>query len=382
MADFCDYLDWRGDLTFEVSPFNEIDNLVLAMLSFVDFSGSVPSSVYDGPVKITDAWEIYRQQYPDGQRFGQVIPPALGGLFEKAVKSVRFSDLYVTAACSVTDEETTVQFAAVTFVLPDHSLYVSYRGTDDTLVGWREDCNLSFESPVRAQKLATDYLTEVGGFYAGGIRTGGHSKGGNLAVYAAVTAPESIRDRIITAYSNDGPGLPDELLATEAYQSMRPRLCTFVPQSSLVGMLLGHGEDYHVIESTLKDGIFQHNPFSWKVLGTSFIHLPGLSEGGRRNETVMREWLASMTTEDRRRMTDTLFTLLGSTGAKTISDLSVDRLGSTLSAIRTYAGLDKDTREMLFRFTRQLAETVIEYRANDKNDKKNEPKGDAAHDGD
>lgn len=378
MADFCDYIDWRGDLTFDVSPFNEVDNLVLAMLSFIDFSASVSASLFDGPVKITDCYAAHREQYPDGERFGQVIPGKLGVLFEKAACSVRFSDLYVTAARSVVDEEACVQFAAVTFVLPDHSLYVSYRGTDDTLVGWREDCNLSFEAPVPAQSMAAEYLEEVGGFYAGGIRTGGHSKGGNLAAYAAVSVPEPIRRRIIMAYSNDGPGLPEDVLASEAYQSMRPRLCTFVPQSSLVGMLLGHGEDYHVIESTLKDGIFQHNPFSWPVLGTRFNHLPDLSDDGKRNERVMREWLGAMTFEDRRKMTDALFTLLGSSGAKTISDLSTDWVGNTIAAIRAYAGFDKDTKETLLRFTRSLAETVIEYRAGAKAGRK----GDAERDGD
>ncbi len=365
MADFRDYIEWRGDLSFAVSPFNEVDNLILAMFSFIDFSVAVSPELVDGPVSITESLRAYRKKYPKGERFGQIIPQSVGELFENAAATVRFSDLYVAAARSVLDEDVGVQFAAVTFILPDHSLYVSYRGTDDTLVGWREDFSLSFESPVPAQRMASEYLEEIAGFFSGKIRTGGHSKGGNLSVYAATHVSKPVRDRIITAYSNDGPGFPAEMLFTEEYKELENRICTFVPQSSLVGMLLEHDDNYQVIESTMKAGIYQHDPFSWQVKGTSFVHRDKLSPEGKQNEEVVRSWLSHMSGEDRRHITDTLFEILESTGAKTLSDLAVDRFGKMITAVRTFSGLDRETRDNLFRFSKLLAETVIGYKPNE-----------------
>ena len=354
-----DYLEWRGDLPFSAAPFCEADNLIFAVLSFVDFSPAVSADPLGTPVKLPDVWEAVREKYPDGENFGEVIPRHVNTLFERAAASVRFRDVYAAGFRNVIEEDAVTQFAAVTFILPDDSLFIAFRGTDDTLVGWREDFHLSFTKPVHAQQLAADYVGEMAAVYSGPIRTGGHSKGGNLAVYAAAFCPEHVRRRIVTAYSNDGPGFLSEIIESPEFREAEGKVVTFVPQSSVVGMLLGHNESYQVIESTEQNGIMQHDPFSWTIRGPSFVHLGGLSPDGRRHNEALAEWLEGITPEERRRFTDTVFGLLESTGAKTVSDLSTDRLQKLGTLAKSYTALDKESRDNMNFFLRKLAEVNL-----------------------
>ena len=353
-----DYLDWRGDLSFSAAPFCEVDNLIFCMLSFADFSPAVSADPTGVPVKLSDVREAVREKYPSGEDFGEVVPKFVNELVDKALKSPRFREVYAAGFQSVLEESEITQFAAVTFVLPDNSLFVAYRGTDDTLVGWREDFCLSFTKPVRAQQLAAEYLADMASVYSGPVRVGGHSKGGNLAHYAAAFAPKHIRSRILTAYSNDGPGFLREIAESPEFREAESagRFVTLVPQSSVVGMLLGHNETYQVVESSAGDGIWQHDPFTWTVKGPEFVHLDSLSAVGRRHDEAFAEWLEGISPEKRSQFTDTVFGLLGSTGAKTISDLTKDLIGTLAAMARTYAGLDRDARDNLILFLRKLAE--------------------------
>ena len=358
-ANILDYLSWRGDLSFSAAPFCEVDNLIFSMLSFVDFSPALSADPLGSPVKLPDVWEAVREKYPEGEDFGEVVPRHVNTLFERAAASARFRDVYAAGFRNVIEEDAVTQFAAVTFILPDDSLFIAFRGTDDTLVGWREDFHLSFTSPVHAQQLAADYTGEMASVYTGPIRTGGHSKGGNLSVYAAAFCPEHVRRRIVTAYSNDGPGFLTEVIESPAFRETEAKVVTFVPQSSVVGMLLGHNESYQVIESTEQNGLRQHDPFTWRVRGPSFVHLGGLSPDGMRHDETLAEWLEGITPEERRQFTDTVFGLLASTGAKTLSDLSTDRLQKLGTLAKSYTELDKDSRDNLNFFLRKLAEVNI-----------------------
>ncbi len=361
MPSITDYLAWRGDLSFSAAPFCEVDNLIFSMLAFIDYAGTVSDDPLNSPVKLRDCLSAHRKKHPGGEAFGQIIPEINNDLFEKAAESVRFRDVYVTGYRFELREEEHLQFAAVTFILPDNSVFVAYRGTDDTLVGWHEDFNLSFTSPVMSQRLAVEYLGDIAAVHRGKIRTGGHSKGGNLAVYAAVFANPEIRERVICAYSNDGPGFLPEVIASAEFQEMKPKICTIVPQSSVIGMLLEHNEEYSVVESTLPDsvGLFQHDPFSWSVKGPSFVHLDDLSRQGKRHDEVLRRWLSGISKEERRKFTETLFGLLQSTGAKTLTDLSTDQITKLTAAMKTFKGLDKETKEMLYGFVKSLIESAL-----------------------
>ena len=367
-----DYLAWRGDLAFPTSSegktaqFCEVDNLILSMLSFIDFTGIVGDDPIGTPVKLSECFKKYRSKFPHGEEFGAVIPKITDELFEKTAATKRFSELYVACYREKSSESEMTQFAAVTFILPDNSLFVSFRGTDDTLNGWREDFNLSFTYPVASQTMAAAYLTDVASVYSGAIRCGGHSKGGHLAVYAACFAPKYVRDRIVTAYSNDGPGFVAEVVGSDEFREMTEagKIYTIVPQSSVIGMLLEHSEDYKVIESTLSNGLFQHDPFSWSVLGPEFVHTDGLSKMGKMHDAVLGEWLGGMGADERREFTETLFGVIESTGAKTLTDFSKDGIGKLIAAVRAFGGIEKETRENVMKIIRRLAEIGIEWMKN------------------
>ena len=266
MSDMLDYIAWRGDLPFSVSPFNEIDNIIFSMLSFIDFSGAVSRHPSANTVTLSDCLRFNRKRYPTGENFGAVIPRENNDLFEAAAKSKRFSDVYVSSFRDEIDEDKVKQFAAVTFILPDNSIYVAFRGTDDTLVGWREDFAMSYDFPTTSQRSAAEYLAEAASYHSGQIRTGGHSKGGNLSVYASAFAPADVQKRIITSYNNDGPGFMHDVISSDGYKALVPKIYTIVPQSSLVGMLLENTANLHVVESSGSNGVQQHNPYTWSVL--------------------------------------------------------------------------------------------------------------------
>jgi hypothetical protein len=352
MPNIFDYLLWRGDLSFAAAPFNEVDNLILAMLSFIEYRNIVPSELLGTPVKLSECLRRYEENFPGGEDFGVIIPPETTDLFRQAASSARFSEVYAAYYRNITDEEEPMQFAAVTFILPDNSLFIAFRGTDDSLAGWREDFNLSFTCPIRSQELAAAYVRDVASVYRGDIRIGGHSKGGNLSVYAAAFVPPHVQQRILTAYSNDGPGFLAPVLESPEYRKIAERVITLVPQSSVIGMLLEHDGEYHVIESTIHNGLFQHDPFSWSVAGPQFIHLDGLSKQGQRHDRVLRSWLSKLDAEERRKFTETLFGVLESTGAKTVSDLTEGRLNNIGTILRTFGNLDRETKDQVYNFIR------------------------------
>ena len=354
MSNLLDYIAWRGDLSFAASPFNDVDNLLFSMLSFVDFSGIVPADVLGGPVKLGDCSRAFFERHPEGTSFGVLIPAITNDLFRQAAACRRYREVYVSCFRDELDEAEGKQFAAVTFLLPDNSLFLAFRGTDDTLVGWHEDFQLSFLCPTPSQQAAASYTDEIGSLYRGDIRLGGHSKGGNLAIYAAVRAKDSIRRRILRAYSNDGPGFTEEMIRSPEYASMEEKLLTLLPQSSIVGMLLEQSGPYEVVKSTHMR-LLQHDPFSWQILGPSFVREPALSkeavEGGER----IRLWLAKMSPKDRQIFTEVFFHVLEANDAKTLTDLTESSVKTIGAMIRTVHELPPEAKQQMLGFLRLLA---------------------------
>ena len=239
------------------------------------------------------------------------------------------------------------QFAAVTFVLPDGRLYVAYRGTDDTLVGWKEDFNMAFLESVPGQRLAAAYLKAAAQCRKRcPILVGGHSKGGNFAVYAATHVGKRVQNRLERVYNNDGPGFKRPVLEQESYQAIRDRIVTIVPQSSIVGMLLAHEERYTIVHSTQK-GMLQHDGFSWEVQGPAFIRLDEITREGQRINRAVQAFVNGLSQEQRAAFADALYTVLTCTGAKTLTELKADAWKSAAAMVRTMKDMDKETRKML-----------------------------------
>lgn len=348
MGTILDYLDWRGDLTLEQDSFNEVDNLLLAELSFLELTDIVPDVGRGRSVKLRKAVETYfAQREGEALSMGVLVPDQILTMARKMAKVPRFRDMRLTGFRSILDREREIQFAALTIELGDGSLYLSFRGTDDTLVGWKEDFNMTFLTAVPSQQLAVDYLRETAARSRGKtLRLGGHSKGGNLAVYAGVHCGAAVQKRLAAVYNNDGPGFKESLLDREEYRAVRDRIVTIVPQSSVVGMLLEHDDNYYVVQSS-QQGLNQHDGFSWQVLGPAFVPAEERSQEGRVNEKAIRGFFANLDDSQRRMFVDAMFEVLGSTNAQTLTELDSDRFKSLTAMAKTFKDLDRESRQVL-----------------------------------
>ena len=213
MGTIRDYIKWRGDLEFDRDGFNTIDNLILSVVSYVEMDGFFRD--FSKPVNIGDICDIFFREKYDEKRYrqGSVLHDAPLILREIA-DTPRFRDIRVRNYLSLNDTERVLQFAAMEFMLPDGTSYVAYRGTDDTLVGWKEDFFLAIRE-TEAEKEAVSYLNRIAAGRDRPLRLGGHSKGGHLAVYAGAECKEKCRDRIISIYSNDGPGFKKDVAESD-----------------------------------------------------------------------------------------------------------------------------------------------------------------------
>lgn len=365
MGNILDYLDWRGDLTLRAAPFNEVDALLLAELSFIDFTGIVPPPDGGSAVPLSEAARAWFDRH-EGCRvdMGVLVPDKIPRMLRRLMRSPRFARMGVNAAFERLELEREEQFAAVSFELEDGTVFVSFRGTDDTLVGWKEDFNLGFLKRIPSQEDAAAYLTRIAAQYpAAPLRVGGHSKGGNLAVFSAVHVPEVVQERILTVYNCDGPGFSEPLEGLPAHSRIASRIVTIVPQSSVVGMLLEHERRFSIVQS-VESGVQQHDGFSWQVLGAQFVRLSEPSREGRVMDETLDSWAASMSYEQRKEVADALYAVLTGTGARTLSDLTAERAKSASALLRSYKGLDRETRRALTLALRELfkftAKSVVE----------------------
>ena len=349
-----DYLTWRGDVPFAVDPFNEVDNLVLCIISYINFR-RFPELCTRNPREAVLLRDISARLTAEDEQLGlsqlDYIP-----VVQQAAQTERFNEVRMFAFEDRSDEETQMQFAAVSFLLPDKSVFVAFRGTDTSLVGWKEDFNMSYLEAVPAQVRAAEYTAEIMRLCRlHKVRIGGHSKGGNLAAWAGLHLPKRDYGRLLAVYNNDGPGFSRSLTELPEYALLREKMHTFIPESSIVGVLLEHCEEYTVIASTARS-IMQHEALSWCTERNRFIHLEERSTMGRHSDDVLRDWIGSMTPQERKDFTDAFFEILSMGGkAKTLEDVQEMGLGGAVALVKEYAGADEKTRRILVEIFKRLA---------------------------
>ncbi len=348
MANLMDYLDWRGDITLAVSPFSEVDALILAELSFVDFEGIVPPPEVGRGLPLNEAAEAFFARH--GGRdvdMGVLVPDGISQMLRKLMASPRFCGMTLNGYEALLDDEVEEQFSALTIDLGNGSIYISFRGTDDTIVGWKEDLNMSFLEEIPSQKQAVDYVARIARQYPEKtLRIGGHSKGGNLAVYSAAKSSGDIQERIVAVHNNDGPGFIWDISKTPGHKRIAGRIHTVLPQTSVVGMLMEHEKHYQVVYSTY-DGLYQHDGFSWQVKGTQFVHLDDFSREGKLVDEALSSWADSLNTQQREALAEALYSVFTATGAKTLSELNEEKLKSASAMLKTYKNLDRESRRMV-----------------------------------
>jgi len=350
-----DYLDWRGDLGLEQSTFNAVDSLILSTLSYIPFDGIVPEEPLRRSITVSRAAELFARQ--DISKL-PVRDPRDVDLLAALASTKRFGSMELAAYVNRTDLAEEKQFSAVTVLTARGEVFIAFRGTDLSLVGWKEDFNMSFLSPVPSQTEAVAYLERAAKHFRGKLRIGGHSKGGNLAVYAASFCPKRVQNRIIAVYNNDGPGFDSAVISRSGYRAVQDRLQAFIPQSSLIGMMLEHDEQYTVVQSTASGGIMQHSTYTWSLLGTDFIRMETVTNGSRFVDQTLKAWVGGMEPARREQFVDALFEIISATQATTLTELSADWLKHARAISRTLKNIDAPTRKMLQETLRLLLKSA------------------------
>lgn len=354
MANVLDYVLWRGDLTFEKSEFNELDNMIMSRLSYLPFEKITVNEVET----IESIFEKFKRV--DIKNFNM---PNDKELIEKIGNSTRFKNLKVTDYYFNTDYKEEKQFSAITIHLKNGEVYLSYGGTDNTLLGWKEDFNLSFMLHIPSQVEGLEYIKKVYQRHLAKMHLGGHSKGGNIAVYSAIFSPQYIQENIIDVTNHDGPGFDKSIIEKDEYKRILNKIYTYIPQSSIIGRLLEHEEEYKIVKSTQK-GIMQHDIYSWQLLGTKFIKSEEITNGSNIINKTVRNWLKTTTPEQRKNFINIMYELVKTTNAKTFNDFKASWAKNIGIILKTYSNIDeKDKKiigQMLLTFITAAKESIKE----------------------
>lgn len=344
MGNIMDYISWRGDLSFEQAQFNEVDNLILACFSYVNLDGisAVTKQKGIGLKKLTKEFmKLHTMKELEADKSFIRLAPFM--MMEMA-KSVRFGKCVVRNYVNDIVTEAEQQFAAMEIVLEDGTSYVSFRGTDDTIIGWKEDFNLS-TGVVPAQKRAIEYLQKISEHTDGMLRVGGHSKGGNLAIYGSVMC-KSAHEKILEIYSNDGPGFSREFQELPETKEMMPKIIRIIPEYSIIGTILEHEKEPVIVASSSK-GLLQHDGFSWEVQGPALVRRDSLNKTALRFIEILHKWIDGMDMEQKRLLIEDLFATLQASGYENLSEVQSGGLKSLAAMVKRVEKFAPESRGMM-----------------------------------
>ncbi len=347
MANIYDYIKWRGDLTFKKDPFNEIDGLILSRFSYLPLEKLIREEKTITIEKLNKKLNDTKITTKDLLwKDDELLLPELA-------KTNRFKNIRIKNYVNKVSKIEEKQFSAVTLFLPNNKIFISYRGTDNTIVGWKEDLNMFFKSNTPSEVSALNYLEDVASTHFGKIILGGHSKGGTLAMYAGILAKPSTKKRIIKIYNNDGPGLPDEIIETDNYSSMVNKIETFIPQDSVFGLLLNHKEKSSVVKSTAK-GLLEHDIYSWQIAGKNFIKLENTTEISKLINKMIKNWFKDIDPEKREKTIEVIFEVIFSTNIENFRDLKKDWFNHAKTILNSYKGIDNETKKIVLQVLKDL----------------------------
>jgi len=346
---------------FSERPLGPVDSLVLSQLSYARLENVLQGDKRNLARPGFEVRDFFRNECFDEVFNDGISDEENLKLLAWASGSRRFRGLKVRNIEAETDESAKMQFAAMTFELDDGSSYAAFRGTDGALLAWREDFNLSFMNEVPSQGLAVQYINRhFGGRNRRRLYLGGHSKGGNLAVYAAAHCSPAIRSRIAGVYSHDGPGFRDEVAGEidTVLQRDQVPVVKEVPQTSIVGMLLESPEEHRVVKSDAA-GIMQHMAFSWQIEGNDFVYQDDLSAGGAYFDRTLRDWLMSVSDEKREIFVNTLFDIFEENGIHTLNDLKDLNLRDVGSIVGSLRHLDDESSRVVMTVLKSLVNAAV-----------------------
>lgn len=353
------YLKWRGDISFKERSFNEVDALLCALLGYVEWDQIVDKEA----VLLKDACKKYYQLYTKEKMLETyAYAPMIASMIEVLQDTPRYNTVTLKKYKAVFDTKKDVQFAAVTITLPDNSIYISYRGTDSSLLGWKEDFEMLYEDTISSQKLALEYLQEVyfdvfakknflvRKFNKRNIYIGGHSKGANIAMYSAICCKE-MQPYISHVYSFDGPGFSKAFYETHEYLGIIERITNFVPVSSIIGRLMEHKEKYVILDG-YASGLQQHDGFYWKVNRDNFVKTDSFNMDSEKIHKYIVEVLSSKTKEETKAFITFIFKVLQDMKVNSITDFTDISLKAGIQGIKELSTMNQEERKFFFELSK------------------------------
>jgi len=338
------YVQKQGKFSFEELPFNDVDGLILSLISYLDFKGIVSKGNVK-KVKLSKASNSFFKKHTTKEikKMAPTFIRKLVILFQLMATTKRYKDILLYDYVKEVEQDT--QFGAISMILSDETIFISFEGTDDSISGWKEDFQMSYQFPVLAQKKAGEYLRKNVSIFGPKVRVGGHSKGGNLAMSSYLLVGVLTRSKIIRIYNNDGPGFRKKEYESIGYQKMEKKLTMVVPEESLVGMFLRHSMNYQVVKSS-SYSLFQHDGLSWLVDSTSFQE-GKLSARSKKLEKRIFQWINSYEDEERKKLVLSLFSVLERAGVKGLSELRITKINKIIALIKENKNMEKETRKFL-----------------------------------
>lgn len=352
-----DYLTEYGDCPFSEKPMNDVDSLILCQLSYLKFDKMVPDVRENKPsimlVELRERWD-FEKLFAD-ERFAKSNRALVQGM----LSGRRFRSLRMNCYINLVKKEWETQFSAITFLLEDNTVYVAFRGTDETLVGWKEDFNMAFLTPVPGQAYSVKYLHMVAKRLYGNFYVGGHSKGGNLAVYSAMKCVPKVQERIRRVYSMDGPGFQPKVLAECNYAKIADRVVKILPHSAMIGMLFEKDIPYRVVESKYL-GIAQHDPYSWLVRGDDFVKATDVHTVRKWSNSTLNEWILSLNEVQLHTFVETLYQVALASETEDLIAFTADWKKSVNGIVEALREIDEQTYRILKEMVKMLFEIAGE----------------------
>ncbi|MBQ9744661.1 MAG: DUF2974 domain-containing protein [Clostridia bacterium] len=341
MSNMIDYVKWRCDISFSNSPLNEVDSLIFTELSYLPFEHFVPSVDSNKKLLLSEVADRFFDVYDEDRSIGAIIPgPYIIKLFRLLSKSTRYAEVKMWAYVNDISKDKEKQFSAICFSWDKDNTYIAFRGTDDTLIGWKENLNMALYTPIPAQQDGVDYVEKIATLVKKDkLYIGGHSKGGNISVYSALNVSPKVKKRICRVYNFDGPGFTSRYLDLVNDLDTISKIWNYLPEGSLIGRIFDSVGEHVIVKSFVK-GVQQHDAFSWDVMGAEFIRANKFESGSDDFHVLLKSWVSKMTEEDRHKFVDSFYRIATSTNASTLSDIMIAKMKFVMGVISS-KGEDK-----------------------------------------
>ena len=349
MATISDYLREHGELDFNQSPLNDVDIVLLTMFAYLDWEGIVPKKNPALSVNIIEAAKAYFAKVSNDKirKVFAFSTPGIEKILKKIIKQSRYSSVKMCLFEQDTDFNIGRQFAAITYIINDETAntLVAFRGTDSTLIGWQEDFELAYMKSIPAQQYASRYLNYVLSKLPGRFIVSGHSKGGNLAVYASAKAKRFKRKKIVKIYNFDGPGFEFSHIERKFFKCCEEKVINYIPQESIIGMILDPVGKRKIVQSGGR-GFYQHDALYWKIDNTSFLN-GELSEISKVIDYILSEWLREMSIKEREEFVTSLFDLLGAKEGEAFTNAPIYNLKLIIKIMQKYSKYDDGKKALI-----------------------------------